>query len=134
MALRREATFCTSFRPFGNVRKAGSIRVRAVAEPDDSGYERVKVAGVRAVINDRGAYRQLAAEQRSRWRSDPGFLNVDHDIAIDLVGIGGAIAKADNVELDRRQQFSRGSARIRASRYAASAQVRVITAPSLSTP
>src|SRR5258707_12963546 len=67
--------------------------------------QRVDVAGIRAVIDDSGAYRELAVKQRRRRRRDPGFLYVDDDIAIHLVGAGGAITEADDVELDRRQQL-----------------------------
>ena len=57
------------------------------------------------MIDDRRADRELAVEHRGRRRRDPGFLDVDDDIAVDLVGVGGAIAKADDIELNRRQQF-----------------------------
>src|SRR5713101_270035 len=64
--------------------------------------QRVDVAGIGAVIDDRGTYCELAVKQRRRRRRDPGFLNADGDIAIHLVGVGGAIAEADDVELHRR--------------------------------
>jgi flagellar biosynthesis repressor protein FlbT len=67
--------------------------------------QRIDIAGIGAVIDDRRADREPAVENRGRWRRDPGFLNVDDDIAIDPVGVIGAIAKADDVELNRRQQF-----------------------------
>src|SRR5258708_32931616 len=67
--------------------------------------QRVDVAGIGAMIDDSGTYCELAVEKRRRWRCDPGFLNVDDDIAIHLVGVGSAIAEADDVELDRRQQL-----------------------------
>ena len=57
------------------------------------------------MIDDSRSYRELAVENRRRWRRDPGFLNVDDNIAIYLVGVGSAIAEADDVELDRRQQL-----------------------------
>src|SRR6478752_4224533 len=67
--------------------------------------QRVDVAAIGAVIDDSGAYRELAVKQRRRRCRDPGFLNVDDDIAIYLVGVGGPIAEADDVELDRREQL-----------------------------
>jgi hypothetical protein len=57
------------------------------------------------VIDDSRAYRELVVEKRRRWRRDPGFLNADDNIAIYLIGVGGTIAKADDIELDRRQQL-----------------------------
>ena len=57
------------------------------------------------MIDDRRAYRELAVENRRRRRRDPGLLNIDDDIAVDLVGVVGAIAEADDIELNRRQQF-----------------------------
>ena len=57
------------------------------------------------MIDDGGAYRELAIQQRRRRRRDARFLNVDDDLAIDLVGVGGTVAKADDIELHRRQQF-----------------------------
>src|SRR5216684_6228714 len=57
------------------------------------GDQCVDIAGVGAMIDDSRAYRELAVEQRGRWRRDPGLLNIDDDFAIDLVGVGSAIAK-----------------------------------------
>jgi len=57
------------------------------------------------VIDDSRAYRELAVQDSRRWRRDPGFLNVDDNIAVDPVGVGSAIAKADDIELNRRQQL-----------------------------
>src|SRR5260370_34014614 len=65
----------------------------------------VDVTSIGAMIDDSRAYRELAIEQRRRWRRDPGFLNVDDNFAIDLVGVGSAITEADDIELDRRQQL-----------------------------
>src|SRR5437016_1241886 len=62
------------------------------AEPDDGGHESVQIAGVGSMIDDGGAYGELAVQQRGRWRGNARFLNVDDDLAIDLVGIGGAVA------------------------------------------
>ena len=57
------------------------------------------------MIDDRRPYRELAIENSGRRRRDPGFLNVDNDVAIDLVGVDRTIAEADDVEIDRCQQF-----------------------------
>src|SRR6266436_3862461 len=65
----------------------------------------VDIAGVGAVIDDCRAYRELAVEKRRRWRRNPGFLNGDDDIAVDPVGVGGAITEANDIQLDRRQQL-----------------------------
>ena len=67
--------------------------------------QRVDVADVGAMIDDGRAYRKLAVEHRGRRRGDSGLLDVDDDLAIDPVGVVGAIAKADDIEMDRRQQF-----------------------------
>jgi hypothetical protein len=67
--------------------------------------QRVDIAGIGAVIDDRGAYRELAIENRGRGNRDPGFLNIDDDIAVDLIGVSGAITETDDVELHRRQQL-----------------------------
>ena len=58
-----------------------------------------------AVIDDRRADREPAVEHRRRRRGDTGLLEIDDDLAIDPVGIVGAIAEADDVEIDRREQF-----------------------------
>ena len=38
----------------------------------------------------------------------PDSLDIDDDIAVHLIGVDGAIAKADDVELHRRHQFQPG--------------------------
>src|SRR5882724_10991816 len=80
-------------------------RHRARAEIKHRRYQRVEIACVGAVIDDSRPYRELAVEDRRRWSRDPGFLNIDDNIAIYLVGVRSAIAKADDIELDRRQQL-----------------------------
>src|SRR5438309_8867957 len=49
--------------------------------------QRVDIAAVGTVIDDGRAYRELAVENGGRRRGDPGFLDVDDNAAIDLVGI-----------------------------------------------
>ena len=60
------------------------------AELDHRGHERVKIAGVGSMIDDGGAYCELAIQKRGRRRGNARFLNVDDDLAIDLVGVGGS--------------------------------------------
>ena len=78
---------------------------RCAPNSSTAANQRIDIADVGAVIDDGCAYRELAVENRRRGCRDPGFLNVDDDLAIDLVGVGGAIAEADDIELHRRQQF-----------------------------
>src|SRR5229473_7831218 len=68
------------------IARPGSLRAEFQHRRD----QRVDIAGVGAVIDDGRAYRELAVEHGGRRRRDPGFLDVDDDAAIDLVGIGRA--------------------------------------------
>ena len=55
--------------------RSGSRR----AKPDNGSDERVDVADVSAMIDDGRADRELAVQNRCRWRGDPGFLDIDDD-------------------------------------------------------
>ena len=61
------------------------------------------------MIDDRRAYRELAIQNRGGWGGDAGFLNIDDNSVIDLVGLANqvgiisAITEADDIELNRRQ-------------------------------
>ena len=57
------------------------------------------------MVDDGAADREPAVKHSGRWRRNAGFLQIDDDLAIDPVGIVGAIAEADNVEVDRREQL-----------------------------
>src|SRR5689334_3748387 len=57
------------------------------------------------MIHDRRAYRKPAVEHRRRRRGDAGFLDVDHNLAVEPVGIIRAISEADDVEIDRREKL-----------------------------
>src|SRR5262249_6451825 len=82
--------------------EAGSA---ARSEFQNSRHQRINVAAIGAVVDDGGADREPAVEHRRRRRCDTGFLKIDDDLAIDPVGIVGAIAEANDVEIDRRQQL-----------------------------
>jgi len=62
------------------------------------------------VIDDRDADREAAADRRRRWCGDPRFLEVGDDLRVQPVGVVAAMAEADDVERNRRQQleFPRG--------------------------
>src|SRR5436309_1961665 len=79
------------------------LREKDILTPEtaDTPAKRVDIAEVGAVIDDRRTYCKLAVEQRGGRRCDARFLNVEHDLAIKLVGVIGAVAKAHDVELHR---------------------------------
>ena len=62
-----------------------SPRGIARAEIEDRGHQRIEIADIGAMIDDRRADRELAVDQGGRRRRDPGFLDIDDDIAIDLL-------------------------------------------------
>src|ERR1700733_11275037 len=61
--------------------------------------QRIDIAYIGAMIDDRRTYRELAVQNRRRWRRDSGFLNIGDNIAVDPVGIISAITEAYDIEL-----------------------------------
>ncbi len=62
-----------------------------------------------AVIDDGGANRQAAVDHRGRRRDSSGLMKIANNARIDAMRIvSGAITKAHNVQLNRRQQFQFG--------------------------
>jgi hypothetical protein len=57
------------------------------------------------MIHNRGADREIWADHGRRWCTNSGLLQIDHNLCIQSVRISAAVAKADDVELDRRQKL-----------------------------
>src|ERR1700704_5721523 len=84
-------------------RQAVHVGAARCAEPDDGSQQRIKIAEIGTMIKDCRPDRQLALDHGRRRRRDSGFMNVGDNFGIDGVGVRGAIAKADDIELYRRQ-------------------------------
>src|SRR5882672_9931739 len=62
----------------------------------------IDVATLRTMIHNCGADREIGTDHGRRWRTNTRFLQIDHNLCIQSVCISAAVAKADDVELDRR--------------------------------
>src|SRR5436305_277210 len=65
----------------------------------------IRSNGFSTTLSDIAALPLRSPEEAACKSRLPGFLNVDDDLAIDPVGVIGAIAEADDIELDRRHQL-----------------------------
>ena len=65
-------------------RSAGAARDRRASEFKHRRNQRIDIADIGAVIDDRRADREPAIQHRRRRRRDSGFLDVDDDVAIEL--------------------------------------------------
>ena len=76
-----------------------------IAERDRRVYQRIDVALVGPVIDDRSPNRKVAIDNRGRRRDNSGFMKIDDYVCIQLVRVITAVTEAHDVQENRCKKF-----------------------------